>query len=108
MKTRKLLHTAPTEKRKKNSFCRYCSILLQWCNHKIIKIVYRLLQIAPGCFPGRVEQKKAFFTLKNCLAPYCSRCSRGVEQKINSTIITTPYIENCPGSPGATGAEVQK
>ncbi|MBE6363413.1 MAG: hypothetical protein E7054_07130 [Lentisphaerae bacterium] len=108
MKNKKLLQTAPMVNGKKNLLSRACSILLQWCNGKIIETVYFLLQTAPGCFFSGVEQKKAFFTLENAFAPYCSRCSRGVEEKIEYSMLTTPYIENCPGRGGADWAGVEK
>ena len=108
MKNKKLLQTAPVVNGKKNLLSRACSILLQWSNGKFIETVYFLLHTAPGCFFGGVEQKKGFFTLKIAFAPYCSICSRGVEEKIEYSTLITPYIEKCPGRGGAGRAGVEK
>ena len=104
MKNKKLLHTAPVVFWKKNKNSRVLRQLLQWCKGKIITFVYNLLQTAPCCFFGGAVQKEEFFTLENSFAPDCSSCSRGEEEKIYNTAVTTHYIEKCPGRGDAAGA----
>ena len=108
MKNKKLLQTAPVVNGKKNLLSRACSILHQWCNKKLSKLHIFCSRLLQSVFFGGVVQKEEFFTLENSFAPDCSSCSRGEEEKIYNTAVTTHYIEKCPGRGGAGRAGVEK